>query len=212
MNYIYDVALNFQDKYYEFFEWSKNDKIISVKKIPIICVNDENFISFKYNDIIVDGNFLELIKNKTLYYSNYKGSLYCTLITNNKQTVGIMLNNDGLIIKRSSLLIDEEDETVEIAEILKPVKINFIKNVEFKNDIKNITRKECENNEFLINFINKSIKEKNHELISYIYYDLFENKTNNINKIYDELKKIVYSNNMDYKNKLLNIVSLINNK
>lgn len=212
MNYIYDLTLNFQDKYYEFFEWYKNDKIISIKKIPIICVNDECFLAFKYNDVMVNNNFLELIKDKTLYYSNYKGSLYCILITNNKQTIGIMFDKDGFIIKRSSLLIDEENETLEIAEILKPIKINLVKNSECKNYNNNLTRKENDDAVFLINFINKLIEEKNSELASYIYYDLFENKTDNINEIYNELKKIVYSDNVNYKNKLLNIVSLINNK
>ena len=33
MNYIYDIVLNFNKDYYEFYEWKKSDKVINVKKI-----------------------------------------------------------------------------------------------------------------------------------------------------------------------------------
>ena len=32
MNFIYDIVLNFNKNYYNFFEWNKKDNIISVKK------------------------------------------------------------------------------------------------------------------------------------------------------------------------------------
>ena len=33
MEYIYDIVLNFQDNYYDFYEWQKKDKIIPIKVI-----------------------------------------------------------------------------------------------------------------------------------------------------------------------------------
>ena len=35
MNYIYDIVLNFNKEYYNFFEWNKRDNIVNVKKIPL---------------------------------------------------------------------------------------------------------------------------------------------------------------------------------
>ena len=35
MNYIYDVVLNFQDELIEFYEWSSEDTIDHIKRIPI---------------------------------------------------------------------------------------------------------------------------------------------------------------------------------
>ncbi len=32
MEYVYDIVLNFRDKYYDFYEWNKKDKIINIKK------------------------------------------------------------------------------------------------------------------------------------------------------------------------------------
>ena len=30
MDYIYDIVLNFNDDYYEFYEWKQEDKIINI--------------------------------------------------------------------------------------------------------------------------------------------------------------------------------------
>ena len=35
MDYIYDIVLNFQNNYYEFYEWKTSDKIINVKKMLV---------------------------------------------------------------------------------------------------------------------------------------------------------------------------------
>ena len=32
MDYVYDIVLNFQKEYYEFYEWKSSDKIINIKK------------------------------------------------------------------------------------------------------------------------------------------------------------------------------------
>ena len=43
MNYIYDIVLNFNKEYYNFFEWNKRDNIVNVKKIPLIFVYNDTF-------------------------------------------------------------------------------------------------------------------------------------------------------------------------
>ena len=35
MEYVYDIVLNFMDKYYDYYEWKKKDRIINIKKIPL---------------------------------------------------------------------------------------------------------------------------------------------------------------------------------
>ena len=44
MNYIYDIALNFQKYFCEFYEWRREDKISNIRKIPLyrITTNDIN--------------------------------------------------------------------------------------------------------------------------------------------------------------------------
>ena len=36
MNYIYDILLNFNNIPYDIFEWNKDDKILHIRKIPLI--------------------------------------------------------------------------------------------------------------------------------------------------------------------------------
>ena len=62
MNYIYDVVLNFNKDYYNFFEWYKSDNIINIKKIPFFLVDNNTYTSMKYNIIIVDQDFVRKTK------------------------------------------------------------------------------------------------------------------------------------------------------
>ena len=36
MKYIYDIVLNFNEEFFEFYDWNLNDEITHIKKIPII--------------------------------------------------------------------------------------------------------------------------------------------------------------------------------
>ena len=38
MIFIYDILVNFNDKLYDFYEWSENDLIEHIRKIPLIKV------------------------------------------------------------------------------------------------------------------------------------------------------------------------------
>ena len=65
MTYIYDILLNFNEEYYDFFDWNKNDKILHIKKIPIYKISDKELIEILNNKIIFDKSFLEYICDKT---------------------------------------------------------------------------------------------------------------------------------------------------
>ena len=54
MNYIYDVALNFQENYYQFFEWNRHDKIKNIAKIPLYHISDEDILSFNEDTLLMD--------------------------------------------------------------------------------------------------------------------------------------------------------------
>ena len=61
MTYIYDILVNFSDNLYEFYEWNKKDKIIHIKRIPLIKVKSKVMEELCFNNIKVDKKFLELI-------------------------------------------------------------------------------------------------------------------------------------------------------
>ena len=65
MNYIYDIVLNFQDNYYNFFEWNRDDKIKNILKIPLYRVTDEDIKILKNNKIKVDKKLIDkIVKDK----------------------------------------------------------------------------------------------------------------------------------------------------
>ena len=47
MNYIYDILLNFQKEFYDFYEWNPDDEIIHIRKIPLFYINNNDFYTIK---------------------------------------------------------------------------------------------------------------------------------------------------------------------
>lgn len=188
MNFIYDIVLNFNKDFYNFFEWNKNDNVINVKKIPIFLIDNDTFTSMKYDNVIVSKEFIDLIKDKTYTYTRSKLGISC-LISNNKEVIAVLFNDNGNLIKRSSLMLDEEEEVLDEIENDSLYKINIIKRR--KVNIENVNRNIKEKKDFLIKYINE---EKNDINLKYLYYDYFEKDENNIKIIKNDLIKEIKNN------------------
>ena len=98
------------------------------------------------------------------------------------EVIGILCNDKGEVIKKSSLLIDEEDEILEEAADIDIYDIDIIKMKKINKN--NINRREAERREFLINYINS---ENNNSNLKYLYYDYFEKENEDISLIKKEL-------------------------
>ena len=190
MDYIYDIILNFQNNYYDFYEWKTKDRLINVKKILVYKISDEDYLNLKYNDVIIDVQHLPK-QTKML------------LVTNGNEVMGILLDQLGKVTKRSSMLFEEADEVLEDKDILKKLKICYLKNN--PKQYKNYSRIEEEKILFLENFFTEINKEKDEYLLKYIYYDIYLKEEPNINQIYQELKSLIYSN----VNKIYNSIKKI---
>jgi hypothetical protein len=174
MNYIYDIVLNFNKKYYSFYEWNRKDNIINVKKIPLFLVDNECFNIMKYDNVCVSKDFINVIRDKTYTYTRSKlgPSL---LISNEKEVIAIMFNENGNLIKRSSLTLDEEEEVLDEIVNNEIYNIPIIKHTKVNND--NVTRSIREKRDFLLKYISN---EKNDINLKYLYYDYFEKDEDNI--------------------------------
>lgn len=204
MNYIYDVVLNFNKDYYNFFEWYKSDNIINIKKIPFFLVDNNTYTSMKYNIITVDQDFVRSIKDKTSTYTKLKVGPSC-LITNGKEAMGLLFNDKGNLIKRSSLLLDEEEEVLDEVNDNNKYNIGIIKNQ--KRRIFNINRLEKEKKDFLIRYISKENSLIN---LKYLYYDYFEKEEQDIDIIKKTLiKEIKYNWNKKFQD-FYNTVKMFN--
>lgn len=210
MNYIYDIALNFNENYYDFYEWNKNDNIVNVHKIPVFKLNDKDYINFKTNKIKCSEYFMNQIKDLTIIYLGVKNKYMC-ILTNGKEAFAISLNNYGIIIKRSSLILDEEDEVLELSEYLdnKEIDYEIITKLETNNFL---CRSELENKKKLINKVNELYKQNNLLILKYIYYDYFEKEENNILKIKEYLLKDINDNWNEKHYKLFELIQIIETK
>ena len=169
MNYIYDIILNFNEEFYDFYEWKSNDNVINVRKIPVLKVDENTYIALRNNKVQVSLETIEVLKkNFSLYNEKIEGNIIC-LITNGMSAFGVMFNNNGYLIKRSSMLFDEEEEVIDESENINEVKIEFIKNEkQEKNNVSRIVKEKQK-------FINDYISSLDDELtLKYIYYDYFE--------------------------------------
>lgn len=189
MNFIYDIVLNFNKDYYDFFEWNKKDSIVNIKKIPLFIVNNDIFNSMKSDFVTVNTDFIDSIKDKTYTYNRQKIGNSC-LLSNGKQVIGVLFNEKGDLIKRSSLLLDEEDEVLDEIYNDDITNIDIVKIKKGKSN-DTVNRVQKEKKDFLIRYINR---EKNVTNLKYLYYDYFEKDEENSNKIRDILINEIKNN------------------
>jgi len=200
MNYIYDIYLNFNKNLYDFFDWNKSDKLLHIKMIPLFKITEEVLKSIMINKIKIDEKTLNLIYNKTIIWNKSEKYKNCALFCDENNVIAIEFDKNGNSINKSTLLIYEELEILEIVHKLK------IKNIEFKilNKIKLLlkTRKQI-NDDF---FIKKELKNIDEQKLKYIFFECFNKREKNKNNIINKLMNLS-NNSKTYKN-LYNILKM----
>ena len=197
MTYIYDIILNFQKNYYQFFEWNTNDKIINMTKISIYRVSDKDLLNLKNNQVIINKDFINKIKE-----DNKRNKKIMCIVTNCKIAVALLFNNKGLLLKKSSLIFEEEEEVIDLAKKLKETKISYIENTKVKNP-SNILRIEQEKKRKIIDYIKNC---NNILTLKYLYYEYYEKESNNKKNIKEKLIKVL---SQEWNYKLKNIYNII---
>lgn len=204
MVYVYDIILNFNDELIEFFEWNDNDDIKYVKRLPLFKVEDSLIYDILENNIIFSDEFINQIKNKTIYYDNKNNNYQAVMLSNQDIAIAILLKNNSY--KYSRLLLDEEYEVLNIVSKLGVTKIDyFIKSKRIKNN--NLTREELKIKNILLNEINYLYNNNKLDKLNYYYYEYFKQVNNNKEEVYKELKDSL--NTIDDNHlKILEIVKL----
>ena len=190
MDYIYDIILNFQNNYYEFYEWKKEDKLINIKKILIYKISNEDYLKLKHNDVVID-------------IKEFPKQIKMMLVTNGEEVMGILFEQSGKVIKRSSLLLDESEEILEEKEIIKNIKIKFLKNTSKKKIL--LGRIAEEQSFFLEDFLSKIDLNKDKYLLKYIYYDIYQEEEDNPKIIQKKLEELMNTNNKELYNSIQKI-------
>lgn len=190
MTYIYDIVLNFTDvnKYYEVYEWEKEDHLVNIKKALILRVNNKILNDFIKYKIKVNKTFLEFIKDKSMCYKKDKIK-YLVILSSGEKSVGFTFDEMGNVLYKSSLLFDEEEIVNKMA--LKLEKENIIY-TNYDNDYDlSLPRHFIEKNKYVNNELRNLYKLKKYEELRYIYYEIFDDIV--------EDNKLVYERLLNYK-------------
>jgi len=191
MEYIYDILLNFQEEYCDFFEWQIDDKILNMKKVPLYKVTSKDYLILKYNEVVLQDN---------VFSKKYK----IILVTNGIEVMGILINNTNKVIKRSSLLLEESDDILGYLPQLKTTVVKYIENN--KRSINHEGRLVKEKKRYIEKFLNKINLKNDEYLLKYLYYDIYNEEETDLNKIYNKLCDLKKTN----INKLYNSIQVIN--
>jgi len=202
MNYVYDIYANFQNICYYFYEWDKNDKITHVKKIPMIKLSSEKLLQLVKNENKIDSQFLSKIKDRTEIYK-CKAKINACIITDGDNSFIVQINCNGIIIKKSSMLLEEEYDVIEMATRMEcsDIEITEIKSL----PVHFLTRHELERNKFILKNISKIDDRK----MLYLHYECFNIEETNIEYIQDKFRREVMTNNHHLCSTVYNILKLI---
>lgn len=193
MIYIYDILLNFNENLIEFFNWDDSDNIKYIKKIPLIKVSNSFIKDIIYNNIKIDSNFLEVIKNKCLFFDETKNYNYVCLFSDGDIALGVNFNNNK-IDKVSRMLLEEEEEVLNVVSSINKVNINYEKLDKIDRNI-NLCKRSLEIKNKLEKELNYLYNKNKVEKLCYYYYEYFNKICNNKDKVYKELIKSLYKIN-----------------
>jgi len=167
-----------------FYEWDKEDNIEYIKKIPLFHIESKTYIDLYSKKIKVTKEFLNIIENKTkLKQNNYLK--YTAIFSDGKNSIGLEFNNDGIVISKSSVMLEDE---LNINEFMYSVKLSEL-NYEIigEDEIQKETRQELKVKNILNVEINKMFKNKEYSKLKYIYLEWFNELLEDIDKMYENM-------------------------
>lgn len=175
MNYAYDIPLGFNDYLLNFFDW---DDVTYVRKIPVLKIADKPLKDLIKNKVKI--NFINQIKNKTVSKLKEK---YVAIFFNDKTSIAIIFDNNGVSIKKSHLLFEDEKD------ILKHNARTPVQKIEYeiieKEYTSNYTKKEIDRYDYLKEALENT--KNNFEKLKYLYYECFNKKEEDPNCIFRTL-------------------------
>ena len=196
MNYIYDILLNFNNIPYDIFEWNKDDKILHIRKIPLIKLSTFDLSNLVNKKVKIDNEFLIKIYKRTEQY-NKKVLDYAFLATDGKMVIAFKIEQNK--IKYSQLFLDEEMEVIDFSSNLNVISIKY----QIINDRK-IDYLQTRNQQYIRKFIYNQLKRINDiDKLNFLYLECFNKKSN------DTLKDIYYELENNFENVYIKIYKVL---
>ena len=196
MNYIYDILLNFNNIPYDIFEWNKDDKILHIRKIPLIKLSTFDLSNLVNKKVKIDNEFLIKIYKRTEQY-NKKVLDYSFLATDGKMVIAFKIEQNK--IKYSQLFLDEEMEVLDFSSNLNVSSIKY----QIINDRK-IDYLQTRNQQYIKKFIYNQLKKiSDIDKLNFLYLECFNKKSN------DTLKDIYYELDHNFENVYIKLYKVL---
>lgn len=202
MNYIYDILLNLNTVLYDFYEWDMNDEITHIRKIPVLKVNTEVLFDLEHYQVCVASDVLSKLYHKSEIFTNknVKALEYMALFSDGQSVLAIEFNETGTSVRKSRLLMDEEEEVLEVVLRMTETEICY-------NTIKEVvpcfkTRKELERESYLKEELCNLKKESSVSKLKYLYYECFNEKIEEKGKMITRLERALEENCMSVITKM----------
>ena len=174
MIYVYDLLLNFQDtgRLVEFFEWSDQDVLEHIKKIPLFRINSIDMDNICYGTVKFDSTFLEKIKFKTLLYKKKKAITYAALFCDLNRAVVVEISKQGEVIAKSCLLLDEEEDVIDNSQDLEVFDVSY-KVLKREDNFTFLTRSEEFQQRYLYQELKSLFEQRDVDKLTYLYEEVF---------------------------------------
>ena len=169
MNYYYDILVNLEVEFYEFYEWEKNDPIIAIKKTPLFKVSHNVIVDFLTYDITLDEELTINLLEKTICKNKEK--INALLISDTKTSLFLEINDNGKVIFKSKLLVEDENNINEIVNALRETNLKYqVGKKVLKN---NLLRQTIKEQKLILIELNGLKKNKDVDKCNYLYFELF---------------------------------------
>lgn len=185
MNYYYDVLLNFDMEHlWNFYEWEENDIFTHVRKIPLYRVDYETMKDFLSYQVQVSSSFLEEVAHKTI--TQNKDDIYASfLMSDSKNSLAVLLNEEGKVIALSKLLVVDDNNVNEFMYTIRETKISY-QTFELREQRK-VLRQEEKIKQFILLELKTLFEERNEQKLKYLYYECFSYEEESLEKMYDDM-------------------------
>ncbi len=204
MNYYYDIVVNFQENNYMFYEWIDSDVLEYIKRIPIFQVTTKVLKDLINNNVLVNKEFLDSIYNKTKLK---KGFLeYASLFVSKNGAIVLEFSQNGEVIVRSNLQINDECSVMEVIYTLPVFKLDYkiLRKLEYNGCL----RIEKIIKDFINLEINTLYKNKEWEKIVFLYNEWFLKSNHNVGEMVLEMQNKLKGEITDREFKIYNLIKL----
>ncbi len=205
MDYYYDILLNFQEEYCMFYEWDQEDVMDVIKKIPLFHVDSKVLKDLLTKIVVVNKSFLQSIENKTKLKNN-EFLQYTCVFSDAKNSLAVEFDQDGKIINRSSLILDDELNINEFMYNISLMKLEYT--TIGKEKVLKETRQEVKIKKLIYTEIVDVYQKKEFSKLKYIYLEWFKVLEENVELMYQKMLKKLEGNLTEVEYHIYELIKL----